>query len=61
MFTDTVTLNHLIISLVFIMGSVVVGVIIEKIILTRLRKLAAKTKWEGDEVIIHAIRGMPLL
>jgi small-conductance mechanosensitive channel len=36
----------------------IVGLVFERIILTRLKKIAARTKWEGDEIIIGGLRGM---
>ncbi|HPD60948.1 MAG TPA: mechanosensitive ion channel family protein [Thermodesulfobacteriota bacterium] len=45
----------------FLVGSFLLGVIFEKIILTQIKKIAEKTKWKGDEVIVHAIHKMPIL
>ncbi|HIE05690.1 MAG TPA: mechanosensitive ion channel family protein [bacterium (Candidatus Stahlbacteria)] len=42
--------------LIFVVGGAVVGFIVEKIFLSRLKTIALKTKWEGDEVIIGALR-----
>jgi small-conductance mechanosensitive channel len=39
----------------------IVGLIFEKIILAKLRKIAAKTRWEGDEIIIGGLRGITTL
>ena len=39
----------------------IIGIIVEKIILARLKKFAVKTRWEGDEIIIASIRGSPVL
>ncbi len=61
MFTESITVTHLIVSIVFVIGGVLVGIIIDKIILTRLRKFAERTSWEGDEVIIASIRGASVL
>lgn len=54
------TIKHLILSLAFILGGLVIGTIIEKLILNKLRKFAARTSWEGDEIIISAVRGMAI-
>jgi len=61
MFTEPITVKHLITSIAFVVGGVLVGIIIEKIILTRLKRFAQKTSWEGDEVIIASIRGSSAL
>ena len=45
----------------FLVGGLVLGVIFEKIILKEIKKIACKTKWKGDEIIVHAIHKMPIL
>ncbi|MGC8764450.1 MAG: hypothetical protein ACP5QT_00985 [Brevinematia bacterium] len=50
-----------ILPLSFVVGSVVIGFIFEKVILKNLRKLAEKTKWEGDDIIINAFQGWIVL
>ncbi len=61
MLTEPLTLTHLIISLAFIIGGLIIGIIIEKIILVKLKKFAERTSWEGDELIIASIRGVAIL
>ncbi len=61
MLTEVLTLTHLITSLAFIIGGLIIGIIIEKIILVKLKKLAERTSWEGDELIIASIRGVAIL
>jgi small-conductance mechanosensitive channel len=61
MLTDSLTSTHLITSAAFILGGVIIGIIVEKIILTKLKKFAERTKWEGDEIIVGAIRGVAIL
>jgi small-conductance mechanosensitive channel len=61
MFTEPLTLHHLFVSLAFIIGGVIIGIIIERIILVELKKLAERTSWQGDEIIIAAIRGVAVL
>ncbi len=50
--------EQVIMPLIFIVGAFFLGMIFDKIILKEIKKIAAKTKWEGDEVIIHALHGM---
>ena len=50
-----------IVPLLFILAGFLTGIIVEKILFSRLRKIAAKTSWKGDEIIINAISGMPEL
>ena len=61
MFAETLVLGDLFISLACIAGGVLIGIIIEKIILVRLRKFATRTKWQGDEIIIGALQGLVIL
>ena len=61
MFTEQLTLDHLIISMAFIIGGLLIGIIVEKIILAKLKKIAARTKWEGDEIIISSMHGIAIL
>jgi small-conductance mechanosensitive channel len=42
-------------------GSLLIGLFVDRIALGRLRKLLARTKWNGNEIIINALRGLPLL
>ena len=39
-------------------GGLLLGLVIERVILSRLRKLADRTEWRGDEIIISALRGI---
>ena len=52
-----ITIQHTIYAFALIIGGLIVGFVIQNIILTRLRKIALRTKWEGDEVIIDSLRG----
>jgi hypothetical protein len=44
-----------------ILGGLLIGLFVDRIALSRLRKLVARTRWNGDEIVINALRGMPLL
>lgn len=57
MMTESLKITQLILPLAFLIGGFVAGLIFEKIILTKLKKMAEKTKWEGDEILIAALRG----
>lgn len=37
-------------------GGIILGIIFEKIILNKLEKIAQRTKWEGDDIIISSLR-----
>lgn len=49
------------VPLAWVLGGLCAGIIFEKIVLSRLRKFAKRTRWEGDEVILSSIRGMAIL
>lgn len=53
-------MRYLIIAILVLAGFAV-GKVFEKIILARLRKVAAKTTWEGDEIIFDALSGITTL
>ena len=61
MLYESLTMRHLFVSIAFIIGGLVIGIIVEKIILVKLKKFAMRTSWEGDELIIAAIRGVAIL
>ena len=61
MFTEDITLTSLIVAGSFILGGFVVGVIVEKVVLSRLRRYAKKTSWKGDEIVINALKGAATL
>jgi small-conductance mechanosensitive channel len=61
MFTETLVLRDLFVSLACIIGGVIIGIIMEKILLVRLKKFASRTKWQGDEIIINALQGLVIL
>lgn len=50
-------LMQLLIPISSICAGIFAGFIFEKVILDRLVKFSVKTKWTGDEVIIHSLRG----
>lgn len=49
---------QLILPLALIVGGLLVGIVFERTILDRLGKFAARTKWEGDKVILSSLRGL---
>lgn len=48
---------QVIIAVMILTGSLLLGLLFEKVILTRLKTLADKTRWEYDEIIVGALRG----
>ena len=61
MFSESVTLAHVIFAVAFLVGGIIVGFAVERIIFSRIHRFAKKTQWQGDEVIISAMRGAPIL
>ncbi len=61
MITDPVTLYIFILPVSLIVGGFIVGFVLERIILGRLKKATAKTKWIGDDLLVKAPRGLTTL
>jgi len=45
----------------FIMGGFLLGVLIDRFLLSRLNSLAERTRWNGDEIVIRAVRGQAII
>lgn len=58
---DTFKFSELVLPIVLVVGGIIIGLFFEKILLVNLKKVAAKTKWAVDEIIVAALRGMLLL
>jgi len=56
--SGSITISQWILPLILIVGGFLLGILFEGILLKQLEKLAAKTRWEGDEVLISALRGL---
>jgi small-conductance mechanosensitive channel len=50
-----------VVPLALILGGLLIGLFVDKFVLAKLRKAAARTKWNGDEFVVNALRGMPIL
>jgi small-conductance mechanosensitive channel len=61
MISGTLNLTLWVVPLAYIIAGFIAGIVFEKIILAKLRKLAQKSKWRGDEIIIDSLRGMVLV
>lgn len=61
MFSESVTLANAAFALAFLVGGIILGFAVERIVFSRLRRFAKKTQWQGDEVIIRSMRGAPIL
>lgn len=55
-----VDLQRIAILVLYIIGFLSIGWIIEKILLRKIRKSAAGTRWKGDDVIVHSFRGISI-
>lgn len=51
--------NDIVMRATFLIGGLLLGLLTEKAILDRLRKLAAKTEFMWDDLLADALRGMP--
>ncbi|MEW6051698.1 MAG: mechanosensitive ion channel family protein [Candidatus Zixiibacteriota bacterium] len=50
-----------VVPVVMIGGALLLGMIFERIILHHLRKIAERTTWKGDEIIISGLKGVTTL
>ena len=57
MYADIPTIEKMLLPAIIIVVGFLVGVIFEKIILRKIKKISSKTKWESDEIFINALRG----
>lgn len=53
-----ITPSQLILPVVFIISGLMTGFIFERVIASKLRQLSMRTKWEGDQIIMTALRGI---
>lgn len=56
-----IKVSQWILPLASILCALILGIIFEKIILIKLKKISAKTKWEGDEIFVTFLRGKTFL
>jgi small-conductance mechanosensitive channel len=54
---ETSSFTSFMIPLSILLSGILAGVIIQWILIVLLRKAAAKTKWEGDDIILNALKG----
>ena len=57
MYADIPTIEKMLLPAIIIVVGFLVGVIFEKIILRKIKKISSKTKWESNEIFINALRG----
>lgn len=54
-------MNPLLIALIIVVSGIIIGIIFDRVILVLLKAITLKTKWGGDEVIVHALKGMTII
>ena len=54
-------MTQLLVPLILAAGGFLVGIVVEKLVLARLKRIAARTKWEWDDIVINSLRWMPTL
>lgn len=55
---ESVDATQILIPLAIVVGGLILGVVVEKLAIRILRKMAAKTKWPGDDIIVESLRGI---
>ncbi|MCX5852368.1 MAG: mechanosensitive ion channel family protein [Deltaproteobacteria bacterium] len=58
---DPTVFHESVIPVSIVVGAILLGLLFEKIVLYEVKKVAARTTWEGDEVIVHALNGIVIL
>ncbi|MBW2040167.1 MAG: mechanosensitive ion channel family protein [Deltaproteobacteria bacterium] len=58
---ESLKITQLVLPLAYVIGGFLVGLIIEKIVLKKLKKIAERTKWKGDIIVINSLRGMIII
>ncbi|MDD2773237.1 MAG: mechanosensitive ion channel family protein [Elusimicrobiales bacterium] len=53
--------HHYAAPLSLLAGGALLGLVFEKVALSRLQRMAEKTDWEGDDIIIASLKGVTLL
>lgn len=51
-------IQKLLILFIYLLGSLGLGLLIEKVLLKKIRNAADKTIWKGDDIIIHSFKGI---
>ena len=54
-------MNPLLIASLILITGIFLGILFDRIILVKLKAVAQRTKWTGDEIIIHAMKGMVVI
>jgi small-conductance mechanosensitive channel len=57
MYADIPAIEKMLLPAIIVVAGFLIGVIFEKIILRKIKKISSKTKWESDEIFINALRG----
>ncbi len=58
---EVMLIKQFMLPLILVVIGLILGIIAEKVVLRGLRKIAARTKWDIDEIFADAFRGMALL
>ncbi len=56
-----VFIRHALTAIIILVAGAIVGFIFDRVLLAILRRAAARTKWEGDDIVISAIKGISVL
>ncbi|MBN2745075.1 MAG: mechanosensitive ion channel family protein [Marinilabiliaceae bacterium] len=57
-FTQAPTLNELMIAGIIVASAVFIGIFVKRVLLGWLMKIADKTSWEGDNIIIESLQNL---
>ena len=57
---DALTLQDLLVPIAFVLLGVVAGLVLERVVLRWLDRFAERTDWRADNVVVAALKGVPL-
>ncbi len=57
-FSQTPTPHELMVSGVIVVSALLIGVFVKRVLLVWLKKIAEKTEWEGDDIIIESLQNL---
>lgn len=55
---DLASIQEALWPLVFILVGWVIGILVERFVVGRLKAIAARTTWEGDDIVIESVQGL---
>ncbi|MGQ9498475.1 MAG: mechanosensitive ion channel family protein [Desulfotomaculales bacterium] len=55
------TVYKIILAAGYLLAGLVAGIVLEKVVIGAIARVARRTRWQGDEIVVGSLRGMVLL